>query len=162
MKVKDVMVATVATCRADTNLGAAVELMWNRNCGFLPIVNEQGNVTGVITDRDVCIALGTRNRLAGEVTAGEVSTGRLCTCKPEDDVRIALDTMAREHVRRLPVLTANGQPAGILSMDDLVLHAETAQRLKNPELPLEVVAASLQKLYQPQLPQIVRGQVAAA
>jgi len=161
MKIKDAMVATAVTCKPETNLAAAVELMWIQNCGFLPIVDEAKKVIGVITDRDVCVALGTRNRLPSEIGAGEVASGKVFTCRPEDDVRTALDTMARERVRRLPVLTGAGELAGILSMDDLVMHAETADGLRKPELPLEVVATSLQKLYQPRLPDLVRRTAAA-
>lgn len=58
MKVKDVMVGTPASCTTETNLGAAVEVLWNQNCGILPVVNEEEKVIGVVTDRDMCIALG--------------------------------------------------------------------------------------------------------
>ena len=61
MRVREVMEKPVF-CGLDMTLGAAVELMHNNNCGFLPIVGEGGNVIGVITDRDICIALGTRNQ----------------------------------------------------------------------------------------------------
>ncbi len=50
MKVKDVMMRTPASCDAATNLSAAVEILWNRNCGILPITNSQGKVIGVVTD----------------------------------------------------------------------------------------------------------------
>jgi CBS domain-containing protein len=102
MKVMNVMVRTPATCKAQPDLGTAVEILWNRNCGILPIVNDVNEVTGVITDRDICIAVGTRSRLPGEIMVGEVATGRLFTCKPGDDVRSALETMAAHQVRRLP------------------------------------------------------------
>jgi predicted transcriptional regulator len=59
MKVKDIMMRTAARCHPDTNLGAAVEMMWTRNCGILPVVDAEDKLVGVITDRDICIALGT-------------------------------------------------------------------------------------------------------
>src|SRR5574340_880164 len=62
MKVADVMMGTPASCTETTNLAAAVEILWERNCGIVPVVNPDGKVTGVVTDRDICIALGTRNR----------------------------------------------------------------------------------------------------
>jgi CBS domain-containing protein len=155
MKVKDVMVRTPATCMAETNLGAAVEQMWQRNCGILPVVNELNEVTGLITDRDICIALGTRNRLPGEITVGEVASGKLFTCKPGDDVRTALETMAAHQVRRLPVLNSKGQLEGVLSMDDIILHSEVGAGEKTIELPLDAVASALQKIYWPELPATV-------
>ncbi len=80
MKVKDIMMGAPYYCQPETNLGSATELMWNANCGFLPVESTDGKVIGVITDRDICMALGTRNRLAGEVTVAEVPTGKLYTC----------------------------------------------------------------------------------
>ena len=63
MKVKDAMSKTPVFCRLETNLGSAVEMLWNHNCGMLPVVDAQRQVVGVITDRDIAIALGTRNQL---------------------------------------------------------------------------------------------------
>lgn len=93
MYVKDVMVGTPAFCRPETNLGAAAEILWNRNCGILPIVDAQEQVIGVVTDRDLSIAMGTRNRLPGEISVGEVSSGKVHSCQPNDEISSALNTM---------------------------------------------------------------------
>jgi CBS domain-containing protein len=159
MKVRDVMVGTPVWCSFETNLGAAVEKLWNQNCGILPIVDAQEKVVGVVTDRDICIALGTRNRLPGEITVGEVTTtGKLYSCKPDDDIRTALQTMGEKKVRRLPVMNVAGKLEGILSMDDIVLHADA----RNPELSYEDVVRTLKKLYSPQLPELVQQRAARA
>jgi CBS domain-containing protein len=65
MKVKEVMTQSAVCCSPDTNVGAAVELMRVRNCGMLPVVGRDRKLLGLVTDRDICIAMGTRNRLAG-------------------------------------------------------------------------------------------------
>ncbi len=158
MKVRDVMVGTPVWCSFETNLGAAVEKLWNQNCGILPIVNTQEKVTAVVTDRDICIALGTRHRLPGEITVGEVTTGKLYSCKPDDDIRTALQTMGEKKVRRLPVVNAAGKLEGILSMDDVVLHADA----KNPGLSDDDVVKTLKKLHGPQLPELVQQRTATA
>jgi CBS domain-containing protein len=90
MKVKDAMMGTPYYCQLDTNLGSVAELMWIGNCGFLPVTGHDGKIAGVITDRDICIALATRNRLAGGVTVREVMTNRLFACSPDDDVYAAM------------------------------------------------------------------------
>ena len=162
MKVKDVMMRTPASCDATTNLGAAVEILWNRNCGILPVVNSHGKVIGVVTDRDLCIALGTRNRLPGKVTVGQVISWEVFTCKPGDDIRDALDTMAREKVRRLPVINETGQLEGILSMDDVVLHSEAGIAGKDRELSSDTVVTTLKQLYLPELPVVLRQKSAGA
>lgn len=123
MKIRDVMTKRVSFCGLDTTLAAAAGLMRKSACGFLPVVGEGGNVIGVLTDRDICLALGTLNRKASEVAVQTVMRPRLFTCTPEDDVRSALKTMHIERVRRLPVIDRNGAPVGVLSMDDIVLRA---------------------------------------
>ncbi|MGH9713346.1 MAG: CBS domain-containing protein [Candidatus Acidiferrales bacterium] len=162
MKVKDVMMGTPASCGKETNLGAAVEILWNRNCGILPVTDNNSRVIGVVTDRDICVALGTRNQPAGEIAVADVTSGKLFTCKPEDDIRAALATMGKEKVRRLPVIDEAGKLLGILSMDDVVLHSQAADPGRAPELSYEHVTLTLKQLYQPQVPDVVGKKASAA
>jgi CBS domain-containing protein len=162
MLVKDLMSKPVATCRRETNLGAAVQILWNQNCGFLPVVDAEEKVVGVITDRDICIALGTRNHSPGEVFVGDVISGNVISCKTDDEIHHVLPVMAEARVRRLPVLDFQGKLAGILSMDDAVLRAETGRFGKAPALSFDEVAAALKRLYRPALPEVVREKKAAA
>ena len=147
MKVKDIMTQSAVCCSADTNVGAAVELMWTRNCGMLPVVGIDRKLLGVVTDRDICIAMGTRNRLAGELTVGEIATRNVSTCKPDDEIHEALGTMADRKVRRLPVVDDEGIPQGILSMDDIITHGDMNKWEGCCELSSEEIIRSLKKLY---------------
>jgi CBS domain-containing protein len=162
MKVKEVMMGTPYTCRRETNLGEAAELMWKGNCGFLPITGADNKVCGVITDRDICIALGTRNKPAGEVTVGEVTKGKLYACSPEDEIHLALLTMQEGKVRRLPVVDSDGRAVGVLSMDDVLLRAEPSGSGKIAELSADEVVRSYRAINQRELPQLVEKQSAAA
>jgi len=162
MKVKDIMMRTPARCRSDTNLGAAVEIMWSRNCGMLPVVNPEEKVIGVVTDRDLCIALGTRNRLAGEIAVWDVASDKVFACNPEDDIHTALATIAKSKVRRLPVINTAGKLEGILSMDDVVLHSESKVSEKTPGLSYDDVVDTLKKLYRPELPEVARQKTAGS
>src|SRR5260370_42052491 len=147
MKVKEIMTQSVVCCGPWTNVGRAVELMWERNVGMLPVVGNEGKLIGIVTDRDICIAMGTRNRLPGDLTVGEIAVSKVFTCKPDDDVHEALGVMGRHHVRRLPVVNDKGIPQGILSMDDLVVHSEVAKLRGACELGSEEVASVLKKAY---------------
>jgi CBS domain-containing protein len=162
MKVQDAMMGTPIYCRPETNLGSAIELLWERNCGILPIVDAKQKVIGVVTDRDLCVALGTRNRLPGQITVGEVATGEVHSCRGQDDIHAALQTMAKMRVRRLPVVNEEGILEGILSMDNVVLHTESATRGRKPELSDEDVVNALRQIYGPLLPQIVETRAARA
>jgi CBS domain-containing protein len=162
MKVKDVMVRTAASCLDTANLAEAVEILWNRNCGMLPVLDRDDNVIGVVTDRDICIALGTRNRPAGEIAVAEILSGRLFACRPDDDLRSALMTMSRNQVRRLPVIGVEGKLEGILSMDDVILHAEHRTPGKTPDLTCDEVVDTLKNVYWPHLPELVHKRAVAA
>jgi CBS domain-containing protein len=76
----------------------------------------------MITDRDIFIALGTRNRPAAEMAVKDVATRQLQTCAPDDDVNAAMAAMRRAKVRRLPVVS-DGKIEGIVALNDLVLAA---------------------------------------
>jgi CBS domain-containing protein len=121
MKVQDLMTRDVQCCGPDTNLAAAAKMMWDSDCGALPILNVQGQVMGMITDRDICMAAATKNKPASEITVWETSSGKAYTCRMTDDVHTALDIMKRERVRRLPVVDEDGILQGIVAMNDFIL-----------------------------------------
>jgi CBS domain-containing protein len=134
MKVRDVMTAGAKACMPETSLAEAAALMWENDCGALPVVSVDDKVVGVITDRDICFGAMTKNRPPTEVSVAEVITGKVFACAPDDDVRAALETMARGRVRRLPVVGAEGTLAGIVSMNDVVLRAEEGADGAAPEI----------------------------
>jgi CBS domain-containing protein len=119
MKVKDLMTTAVATCAPETTVAEAAHLMWEADCGILPVVKD-GALAGVVTDRDMFIALATRNARASHVAIDAVAATQVATCGPEDDVRSALTTMRQRRVRRLPVVGFGGTLLGVLSLNDIV------------------------------------------
>jgi CBS domain-containing protein len=154
MKVRDVMTAGASCCRPETNVGAAVELLWSHNCGMLPVVDKDGKLIRVVTDRDICIAMGTRNRLPGDLTVGEISISPVFTCRPDDEIHEAIGTMAEKQVRRLPVVDAQGVPQGILSMDDVITHGDLNKWEGCCELSAEEIVRSLKRLYAKPTPKV--------
>ena len=124
MEVRRIMTSNVAACRPDTNLSAAAGLMWDYDCGVIPVIDENRKVVGVITDRDICMAAAMSNRPASQIAVGELISGEVFACAPEDDVSEALATMQSRRVLRLPVVDGEGTLQGILSMNDIVLRAE--------------------------------------
>jgi signal-transduction protein with cAMP-binding, CBS, and nucleotidyltransferase domain len=87
-------------------------------------VDDAGQVLGIVTDRDMLIALGTRNQPAAELTVADVMTTPAITCHPLDTMESALTLMNMQQVRRLPVVDSGGKLIGMLTMNDIVLHAE--------------------------------------
>jgi CBS domain-containing protein len=134
-------------CQPETNLASATELMWEGDCGFLPVVENDGKVFGVVTDRDICIALGTRNCLPSDVTVKDViAAQRLYFCHPDDDIHEALKIMQEAKVRRLPVMTHEGALVGVISMDDIVARSEPARTGKPQELSNDEVVKSFRAI----------------
>jgi len=156
------MTKSPACCNPQTNLAAAVEILWNHNCGILPVVDSQERVVGLVTDRDMCVALGTQNRLPSEMTVKEVASGKVFVCKPDDDLQRALGTMAEAKVRRLPVIDAAGKLQGILSMDDVVLHTETGTIKRDSGLSSQDIVNTLKTIYalRPRLAEQQKGAAA--
>ena len=133
MKVKDIMTTEPKTCTPDTTVAEAAHLMWDGDCGILPVVDD-GTLVGVVTDRDMYIALATQNARASQLRVGAVATTKLATCAPEDDVRTALAAMKQARVRRLPVVGFGGTVMGILSMNDILRAAAEGKGVANEEI----------------------------
>jgi CBS domain-containing protein len=133
------MTADVAACRPDSNLAEVVTTMWHRDCGSLPVVGPDGHVAGMITDRDIAIAVATKGRTADRIEVREVMTGYVFGCAPEDSIQKALDTMRVRKVRRLPVVDDQGHLKGIVSFNDIVLH--TSGKREAAASPVDVLEA---------------------
>jgi CBS domain-containing protein len=133
MKVKELMTTSPAACTLTNTLADAGGMMWQHDCGVLPIVAEGGKVVGLITDRDICMAGVLNGRQLAHIAVKEVTSDKVFTCTPDDDVRAALKTMQDNKVRRLPVVTADGALQGILSINDIVLRADEPDK-KTPAI----------------------------
>jgi CBS domain-containing protein len=133
MKVKDVMTKEPKTCTPDTTVAEVAHLMWEGDCGILPVVDD-GELMGVVTDRDMYVALATRDALASQLRVGAVVNRNVVTCEPEEDIHEALAKMKQARVRRLPVVGFGGTVVGILSMNDIVLTAGSNKAVRNGEV----------------------------
>lgn len=157
MKAKDVMMRTPYACHLETNLGAATELMWKGNCGFLPVLDSTGKIRTVLTDRDICIALGTRNVLAGSITVAEIAHDKLYTCGPDDSIQDVLRVMRDGHIRRLPVISPDSKVLGVVSLHDILVRAEASRSGTESGLSPEEVVRTYREILQRDLPVSARA-----
>jgi CBS domain-containing protein len=120
----------------DTILDAARRLA-EHDVGAMPVCDAGGTIHGMLTDRDVVVKVIAQGRDPGEVTAGELSQGPVATVNPDDSLEDALKRMAREGVRRLPVVEGDDL-VGMVSQGDLARALPQEQAAKV----LEAVSAS--------------------
>jgi len=146
MTIRDVMTKQVTTCRPETNLAAASALMWENDCGALPVLAETGELAGILTDRDICIALGTRDARASELMVRDVVGTHPLICKSTGDIRAALQTMREARIRRLPVVNEDGLLEGVVSIDDMVLSVQRGDGKAGSVVPYREVATALQAI----------------
>jgi CBS domain-containing protein len=124
MKVKELMSTDVKTSREDADLSTVTRLMWEGDCGIIPIVNDDRQVVGVVTDRDICIAAATRSTHPAGLRVRDVMSRSVTTCSDTDDVRVALAALKDRRLRRLPVVDRQRRLVGVISLADLVTRAE--------------------------------------
>lgn len=122
MNVEQLMMREVVSCKSETDLSAVAMMMWENDCGSVPITDEEGHPVGMITDRDIAIAAATRNRALSEIRAASVKDGEIVSIHPEQDINEALGLMSSAQVRRLPVVDNEDRLVGILSMSDIIAH----------------------------------------
>jgi CBS domain-containing protein len=120
MIVSEIMKTGVATCAPMDTLATAGRVMHERRCGFVPVVDSEGAVVGVLTDRDLCLAAAEAHRSMAHMAVKEVMSHPVFGCFPAENIKTILVTMAKHHVRRLPVLDNHGHLQGVLSIDDIV------------------------------------------
>lgn len=133
LKVKDIMVRDVKSCNLENHIGEVARLMRDSNCGAVPIVNEKSKIVGIVTDRDVCLALTGMHPVNATIAVAKIMTRKVFVCTPEENIYDAINTMRAERVKRLPVIDReSGQLVGILSIDDIVLHSNFSKD-KNAE-----------------------------
>lgn len=149
MKVHEAMVADPKTCSIDATLEKAAGVMWNGDCGCLPITDHKGRAIGVITDRDIAMAAYLNHKELWNFGVKDVIRNHpLYVCRPDDDVHDALSAMESHGVRRLPVVDASGELVGLLSMGDLVFHAQKGPvAKKNGKLPFGDLVSALKSIF---------------
>lgn len=140
MKVRELMARDVKCCGTYNTLNTAAQMMWDNDIGCVPIVERDGRVIGMLTDRDICMAAYTQGvSLTGALVTSAMSK-ELFSCAPDDDVAFAEKLMREKQVRRLPVIDAGGRLVGILSLNDI---AREAQREAEAKKAREVTDAEI-------------------
>ena len=137
-KISDFMTRNVQVVRPDESLRRAAQVMDELNVGSLPVCDRSGLV-GMITDRDITVR-ATAAGLSADTQVSDVMTDHARWCTSEQTVQEAMEQMAHVQIRRLPVVDADHQVVGIVSLGDLATRhqghvAAALRRISDPSMP---------------------------
>jgi CBS domain-containing protein len=149
MNASDLMTKAVESCSAGDNLQRAVQIMWEHDCGVVPVVDGDNRVVGMITDRDVAIAAYTQGRPLWQIPVSTAMAKHVHGVRETDDIAAVEMLMRRVRVRRVPVLDAGGRLTGIVSMNDLARHAHRSVGRKGDGLRGDTVVQTLAAICEP-------------
>jgi CBS domain-containing protein len=150
MRVRDVMTEPAVSCGPADTCETAAGLMWDYDCGMLPVV-EAGRVVGVLTDRDICMAAYTQGRLLADIPVGRAMAAPVVTCRPDDTVKHVEEMLVKHRIHRIPVVDEAGNLVGVLSLDDLA--RRWASEHQHRALTAGEVVGTMASIAEPRLPE---------
>lgn len=150
----------VHSCRVDDNLETAAGKMWNNDVGCLPVLDKDGEVLGMITDRDICMAAYTKGAALRDIPISVAMSKYVYSCKPDSTVKDAEKQMSAHQIRRLPVLDENRKLVGVVTLSDLAREAERELGFERKEITPEEVTDTLATITKSRTFQIVTPQEA--
>lgn len=123
MIAENLMTRQTESCQADDSLTRAAQLMWQHDCGCIPVCDHSQRVVGVITDRDICMGAMFQGRSLNDLRVSQAMSKMLTTCKPTDSLPQIERIMREARIRRLPVVDRDGSLLGMVSLADLAREA---------------------------------------
>jgi len=128
MKVSQVMQRPAQSCDANQTLDVAARIMWENDCGSVPVTDSAGRLVGILTDRDICMAAYLQGGPLHTLYVGSAMAPRVFSCMPDDSIAECHAIMREQQVHRLPVVDKDGALVGMLSLHDLVRDAAQSPR----------------------------------
>ncbi len=134
MKIWELMERDVASCARTDSLNVAARIMWERDCGCVPVVDRNNVVVGMVTDRDICMGSYIQGRSLHLIQVQDVMGSPVVSCEPEDDLVTVEKLMRDNRIRRLPVCDMDGKLVGLISLTDIALESERERRSSKERL----------------------------
>ena len=135
LKMKDFKYRAAATVRPNETVSEVIKKLIEHNCGSLPVCNDQGELVGIITERDIVRKCFGRSGDFSKIKINDVMTEQVAVCIPEDDLDYAINVMKQKKIRHLPIV--DGQKVvGMISMRDIfgVQYEETKAEIRYASL----------------------------
>lgn len=129
MKIKECMCQDVCFVKPDCNIYDAARIMNENHIGCIPICNDEKNVVGLITDRDIVLRAVACDKNAKTTSVTEIMTTNVYTCNCEDEIEQVQNTMKKNQIRRIPIVDNSNKMVGIFSTGDLVHNNEKIEQV---------------------------------
>ena len=123
MKVESILAAKgerVETIRPDRQITLAAAKLRDARIGALVVSTDGSEVKGIISERDIVRGIAERGAEALELAVSNLMTPKVITCSPDDSVTHLMKVMTDRRIRHLPVVSADGELRGIISIGDVV------------------------------------------
>jgi CBS domain-containing protein len=120
------MMSNPVTCQQSDSANHAARLMWDHDIGALPVVDGDGRLCGMVTDRDLCMAAYTQGKPLAAIDVSTSMAREVISVGAHDDASRVAELMAQHRVRRLPVVDDERRPVGIISLHDLAGRSDVA------------------------------------
>ncbi|MBO5323700.1 MAG: CBS domain-containing protein [Oscillospiraceae bacterium] len=124
MKIREVMTNQVIRIHPEESVAVAARTLTHYNIGALPVCGNDGQLCGVVTDRDIVTRCLASDRKPENTRVRDVMTGWVVSATPDMDTAVAAHLMGRQQVRRLPVVD-NGKLCGMVSLGDLAVREQS-------------------------------------
>jgi CBS domain-containing protein len=135
MRARDIMTRDPQCCRREDTARRAAEIMRDKDCGVIPVVDDSRRVVGIVTDRDLAVRVIAAGKSA-DIRLSEVMTAGAKCCFADDDLRDVEHKMAELQVRRIPICDAGGRVLGIISQADIARAAGMDSEVSEQEIAL--------------------------
>ena len=119
MKVKECMCTNVYCATPDTTVTNIAKIMNEKHVGCVPVCDNNKNLCGIITDRDIILRTIACNKDVNTTPASEVMTTKVWTCTQDEEIENAQNKMANNQIRRLPVCDTNNHVIGMITLGNL-------------------------------------------
>ena len=148
VRVGELMTRKVATCGPDDTLDRAAQLMWDNDCGCIPVcvLNDAVRPIGIITDRDVCMSALFHGSRLSQLRVRDAMSRSVWSCGPGNSIMEAERIMREAKIRRIPVVDANGALVGLISLADLAREADREQTSPTQTLTGDEVGVTLARI----------------
>ncbi len=143
VRVHELMTRDVKTCGREDTVHFAAQIMWDHDCGCVPVVDDEGRAVAMLTDRDVCMAACLQGLPLQAIPVASAMSRQIHGCRPDDTLVVAERIMREHRIRRLPVSAADGTLVGILSLNDVAREAAREHVPPTREVGAEGLAQTL-------------------